>query len=137
MNDLLTLLAIVTSSLGYPHVSPALLQAAASACDGDTVCAVDAMVYAAHESAFTTHPKAWSWDARRHVSCGIWQTPCGDLPTTLLGQARTWVRLRNASLARYGSLVGLAGDTDAGRQIARAREAERDDCLFAAQWSMR
>ena len=137
MNELLGTLAIVASSLGYPHVPPPFLRVAASACEGDLVCAVDALVYAAHESGFNAAPAPWSWDARRHVSCGFWQTPCATLAPSVLGQANAWVRLRAISLARYGSLVGLAGNTEAGRQLTAAREAERDDCLFAASWSAR
>jgi hypothetical protein len=135
MTDLIYTLTLVASALGYNHVQPSLFQAVVQACNDDETCAVDAVVYAAHESAFDGHPKAWSWDARRHLSCGFWQTPCATLPNTLLGQARLWVSLRAASLSRFGSLVGLAGDTPAGRQLTRARAAEVEDCLFAARWS--
>jgi hypothetical protein len=136
MNEILSTLAVVASALGYPNVSSTFLDATASACDGNETCAVDALIYAAHESAFNAHPQAWSWDARGHVSCGFWQTPCSALAPTLLGQARDWVKLRNVSLARYGSLLGLAGNTPAGEAVTRSREAERDDCLFAVAWSI-
>jgi hypothetical protein len=135
MTDLIYTLTLIASALGYNHVQPSIFQAVVQACKSDQACAIDAVLYAAHESAFDAHPKAYSWDARSHLSCGYWQTPCATLPDTLLGQARLWVSLRAASLSQFGSLVGLAGNTAAGRQLTRAREAEKEDCLFAAHWA--
>jgi hypothetical protein len=135
MSQLVYTLTLVASSLGYDHVPTSFFNAVEQACGRDESCAIDATVYAAHESGFEARPTPRSWDARRQVSCGLWQTPCITLPSTALGQARAWVALRAESLARFGSLVGLAGDTPAGRVVTKAREAEIQDCRFAARWA--
>lgn len=47
--------------------------------------------YAARESHASTHPIAFSWDARAHVSCGVWQMACAFVEKhTVLEQAETW-----------------------------------------------
>lgn len=135
MTPLVYTLTLVASSMGHDHVQPSFFDAVVQACEGDETCAIEATVYAARESGFEERPAPHSWDARRHVSCGLWQTPCVTLEPTVLGQARAWVALRRDSLARYGSLVGLAGDTQAGYELTRAREAEVQDCRFAARWA--
>ena len=130
-------LVACASALGYHHVPKGILRAIEVACDGDFQCGEDAVLYAAHESNFSPEPgHLWSWDARAHVSCGVWQTPCATLPRTLVGQAKVWVQMRAASLSQFGDLRGLAGATDAGVRLTRAREREHEDMTFGATWGV-
>jgi len=49
-------------------------------------------VYAYLESGVRVSPKPMSWDARGHVSCGVWQMPCRIVRArTLRGQAGWWL----------------------------------------------
>jgi hypothetical protein len=47
-------------------------------------------VYAFAESGVQTHPVAVSWDARAHVSCGLWQQPCRFVERSSLRQQAGW-----------------------------------------------
>ena len=133
---MIQVLALYASALGYPNVPTKILQAIEVACSKeDPDCEADAVLYAAHESGFDAHPKAWSWDAKAGVSCGYWQTPCRTLPKTVTGQAEAWVAMRRSSLKSFGDLRGLAGATPAGERLARARKREREDVVFAATWA--
>lgn len=130
-------LVACASSLGFAHPPQAILRALDEACKGDLACEEDGVLYAAHESGFQERPnKNYSWDAKAHVSCGAWQTPCTNPPQSLLEQARTWVVLRKYSLDTWGDLRGLAGNTGAGIRLTRARESERDDMIFGATWGV-
>jgi hypothetical protein len=65
----------------------------------------DETVYAALESLVSAHPRAFSWDARGHVSCGYLQEPCGFVDhASLEEQSRYWLRIyRAAGLAALDS----------------------------------
>lgn len=132
------LLTAWAAALGFTHPPREILYAIELACKGDESCGLDAVLYAAHESSFQEKPaKEYSWDAKAHVSCGTWQTPCSAGVQTVLDQARAWVKLRRYSLDAYGDLRGLAGVSDAGIALTRAREEERDDVAFGAKWGVR
>jgi hypothetical protein len=131
------LLMAWAAAMGFAHPPREILYAIEAACHGDEACGLDAVLYAAHESSFQERPaREYSWDAKAHVSCGTWQTPCSS-SQTLLDQARTWVALRKYSLDTYGDLRGLAGNTPAGIALTQARELEREDVTFGAQWGVR
>lgn len=137
MTAFIAWLVACASALGYHHVPKTILKAIEVACDGDLTCGEDAVLYGVHESDLSPEPaKLWSWDARAHVSCGVWQTPCATLPKSLVGQARAWLTLRNASLAQFGDLRGLAGANDAGVRLTKAREREHEDMVFGARWGV-
>ena len=136
-STVLTLLVACASAMGFPKASLSILRALDKACGGDVQCDEDGVLYAAHESNFQEAPvKLYSWDAKAHLSCGAWQTPCKLRPQTIEEQAKTWVYLRQASLDTWGDLRGLAGANDAGVRLTRAREAEREDMLFGATWGV-
>lgn len=124
------------SAMGFSHPPADTIRAIEVACGSDASCQEDAVLYAAHESGFSEGPVAISWDAKAHVSCGTWQTPCNSKDRTVLDRARTWVALRRVSLETWGDLRGLAGATDAGVRLTRYREAEREDMLFGATWGV-
>lgn len=138
MSSAIAFLVACASAMGFSKAPLSILNALTAACGGDESCEVDGVLYAAHESNFQEAPvKLYSWDAKSHVSCGAWQTPCALRPKSILEQARTWVALRRASLDTFGDLRGLAGNNDAGVRLTRAREAERDDMVFGATWGTR
>jgi hypothetical protein len=133
----LTFLVACASAMGFPKAPLSILRALDKACGGDVQCDEDGVLYAAHESNFQEAPvKLYSWDAKAHLSCGAWQTPCTLKPQTIEEQARTWVYLRKVSLDTWGDLRGLAGANDAGVRLTRARESEREDMLFGATWGV-
>ncbi len=55
--------------------------------DGDAALQA---TYAYLESGVREHPKALSWDARGHVSCGVWQMPCKVVAVRSLRQQAGW-----------------------------------------------
>lgn len=130
---MIAFLVACAMALGFSHPRLKVVEALVTACDGDLTCAEDGIVYAARESSFEEHPQPWSWDSKAGVSCGEWQTPCATLKLRLVDRARDWVAMRKASLDAYGDLRGLPGNTPAGIRIAKAREEEREDAIFAAE----
>ena len=127
------------SAMGFSHPPADTIRAIEIACQHEAdplSCGEDAILYGARESGLSEGPKAISWDAKAHVSCGTWQTPCDSTDRTVLDRARHWVRLRRLSLEAWGDLRGLAGATDAGIRLTRYRELERDDMVFGATWGV-
>jgi hypothetical protein len=137
MSSAIAFLVACAAAMGFPKAPATILRALEAACEGDLDCEEDGVLYAAHESNFQEAPvKLYSWDAKAHLSCGAWQTPCTLKPQSIEEQARTWVYLRKVSLDTWGDLRGLAGANDAGVRLTRAREAEKDDMLFGATWGV-
>jgi hypothetical protein len=120
-------------ALGHTSAQATLIARAIDrACGGEPACVVDASIYVDHESSYQLTPAPWSWDAKSGRASGpfqLWGAPQG-----VQAQANEWVRRRAASLAQWGDLRGLAGNTDAGRRIARSRaiEARTLACLVSA-----
>lgn len=137
MTDIVFTLVAIAASFGIPapkHSEARLIIDAAIAACPDDDCAVDSVFYAIKESSLRMRPPPESWDAKRGLATGPWQL--WNAPAGLMAQARAWVALRAESLKRWGDLRGLAGATPAGVRLTRAREAEREDCLFAAAWAV-
>jgi hypothetical protein len=112
------------------HFSPGLARSAdRAAVTGIARAAVDLsvtpdelstlVVYAALESGVKDHPRAWSWDARRAVSCGMLQEPCSFVKEADdAAQARYWIiSERQAGLASV--------DSDPKRAARRQKLAEK------------
>jgi len=77
------------------------------------------VTYMRYESGFQLNPKATSWDAKAHVSCGLLQEPCGFVEGhSVKEQVEYWLREYRA--------VGLAS-LDSSRERAEKRK------LIAAQ----
>ena len=110
MSSAIAFLVACASAMGFSKAPLSILNALATACQGNLECEVDGVLYAAHESGLQEAPvKAYSWDAKSHVSCGAWQTPCEARPVPILKQAKTWVALRRYSLERWGDFAWARG----------------------------
>lgn len=79
-------------------------------------------VYAWFESNASSHPRAYSWDAKAGKSCGAWQEPCSFAKTaSALEQARYWLReLRASGLASVDSSPARAAKRQALAEAALA-----------------
>ena len=87
--------------------------------------AATAALYVALESGVNEHPRAFSWDAKAGVSCGILQMPCAFVAThTLVEQVRWWL-----SAVRSRGLASV----DSSPSRARAREAQAMRLLDAVR----
>jgi hypothetical protein len=79
-------------------------------------------VYAFAESGVQTHPVAVSWDAKAHVSCGVFQQPCRFVERSSLRQQAGWelaaMRLgkRLCPAWPFAPLIGGCGVPAARRQ---------------------
>lgn len=82
-------------------------------------------VYAYSESAVQTHPLAVSWDAKAHVSCGVFQQPCRFVERSSLRQQAGWelAAFRTAKRMCGGSLAPLIGGCRV--QAARSQAQNR------------
>jgi hypothetical protein len=118
-------------ALGHTSAQATLIaRAIDQACGGEPACVVDASVYVDHESNYQLTPAPWSWDAKAGKASGpfqLWGAPQG-----IQAQANEWVRRRAASLAQWGDLRGLAGNTEAGVRVARARAEEARGLVWLA-----
>jgi len=111
------LVLALCAALGYAHVPPLLAAAIASAATTPEDAAL-VVVYGAHESGLSEHPRAWAWDAMAGVSCGLLQLRCSLVRSlTVEGQVREWLRLVHSA--------GLAAvDSSPTRAAQRRAEAE-------------
>lgn len=134
MPDLLSLALLIASSLGHDgRDATAIASAIARACP-DSLCVVDAAVFAEHESHWQLHPHPYSADAKSGLALGPLQVHGAGV--RLDDQVARWVALRAWSLDHCGDLSALAsGSCTRGVTIARTRRQQAEAWLYVMGWS--
>lgn len=132
---------LIALALGMTAVPFPILSAIDKACGDDLECKADVLTYAQAESGMSETPRAFSHDAKVHVSCGILQIPCRFVAEhrDLDSQVAYWVKLRFWSLhacqalPRNEAMAALAsGNCDHGRELSRSRY----ETASAALWGL-